>query len=400
MKQRFQDLMLLLKKDRKYQFIILVAVITMAWALLHKPSSPMPPKPLRVKPAPKTGAPSAEEGFNDLITAFKTDVVTLKTQVSEMKNAREGDKKDAEEASARMAEILKTVLTRMEEKNSADRAMAVAQSQNSGSPVSAESVEDPGDPNSGMATYNNGADGGTIEAFKAKPDFAPAPPPAPAQQRTAIVGTGDHVRVKLIGAVHASTDGTPYPVLFKIVSDVRGPNDSNLPVGEAILVAAAQGSLTDSRALFRLTSLNMAYPDGRRNVLDIDGWVVGEDGIAGMEGKLIDPIGKAIAAAGMGGMLAGIGEGLSAKNMSVQSNAYGGQTISLTGSEQEYAAGQGLSSAAKAWSRIVEQRVQKLQPMVEVLSGREGTAIFSRSFKIPGLIEAYQLNEDSYSSVD
>jgi len=64
-----------------------------------------------------TGNPGAEETINDLMSAFKGDVTSLKTEVSERKSIREADKKDAEEANARMAEILKTVLTRMEERD-------------------------------------------------------------------------------------------------------------------------------------------------------------------------------------------------------------------------------------------------------------------------------------------
>ena len=390
--------MLLIKKDRKYQAILIIAAIVLAWAALHKPSTNLQPKGFKKPSNVRTGAPGAEETVNDLITAFRGDVNTLKSEVSTLKNNHEVEKKETEEANARFAEILKTVLTRMEEKTSVDRAAAAGQS--AVNPVApTETVEDPGDPNAPIASIG-GSDGAAIEEFRPVHTSIVAPPPPPSQQRVAIVGIGDHVRVKLIAAVHANTDGTPYPVLFKVLSDIRGPNDSNLPVGEALLVAAAQGSLTDSRALFRLTSLNMAYPDGRRNVIDVDGWVVGEDGIAGLEGVLIDPIGKAIAATGMGGLLQGVGEGLQARNVTNTSSMFGGSTVELTGDEREYALGRGLSESAKAWSRIVESRVAKIQPVVEVLSEREATAIFSKSFKIPGLIEAYQVNEENYSSVD
>ncbi len=79
-------------------------------------------KSARHKGPPSGGensAPGAKESFNDLITAFKADVATLKNEVNEMKDT--GDKKEAEEASTRMVEVLKTVLSRMEEKNAANR---------------------------------------------------------------------------------------------------------------------------------------------------------------------------------------------------------------------------------------------------------------------------------------
>ena len=83
-----------------------------------------------------------------------------------------------------------------------------------------------------------------------------------------------------------------------------GPDGNAVPLGEARIIAAAQGSLTDSRVLFRLTRLSIRLPSGKRKEFPIDGWIVGEDGIRGLEGVLIDPIGKAIVGAGMAGGLA------------------------------------------------------------------------------------------------
>ena len=115
------------------------------------------------------------------------------------------------------------------------------------------------------------------------------------------------MRVKLLAGVNAPTDGTPYPVVLKLLGNVMGPDGNTIPLGEARLIAAAQGSLTDSRVLFRLTRLSIRLPNGRRKEFAIDGWVVGEDGIRGMSGVLIDPIGKAIGGAAMAGVRAASG---------------------------------------------------------------------------------------------
>jgi hypothetical protein len=215
---------------------------------------------------------------------------------------------------------------------------------------------------------------------------------------------GDSVRVKLLAGVNAPTDGTPYPVVLKLIGDVIGPDGNSVPLGEARVIAAAQGSLTDSRVLFRLTRLSIRLPNGRRKEFGIDGWVVGEDGIRGMEGVLIDPIGKAIAGAGMAGGLAGLGQGLAAANTV---NRFGvGNTPDTSfvqdGKMGEYAAGMALSSAAKEWNSIIRERLAQLVPVVQVLSNREATAVFSQSLTVPDLLE--QLDEEDpsvvYTSLD
>jgi len=244
--------------------------------------------------------------------------------------------------------------------------------------------------NTGVTDMNYASDGGISEPLEMDTigfdDKTVVPPPAPQREKVAFVGAGDSVRIKLLAGVNAPTDGTPYPVVFQLSGDITGPDGSTLPLGEGRVIAAAQGSLTDSRALFRLSSLNIRMPSGRHKVIDVDGWVVGEDGIRGMEGVLLDPFGKAIAASGFAGVLQGLGRAASDQQVQRSQGLLGTQEI-ITGSDTKYAAGKGLGSAASTYSRLVEQRANLLIPHVEVLSGREATAVFSKSFTIKDLLD-------------
>jgi conjugal transfer pilus assembly protein TraB len=213
---------------------------------------------------------------------------------------------------------------------------------------------------------------------------------------------GDSVRIKMLAGVNAPTDGTPYPVVLKLIGDVTGPDGNSVPLGEARLIAAAQGSLTDSRVLLRLTRLSIRLPNGRRKEFAVDGWVVGEDGIRGMEGVLIDPIGKAIAGAGMAGGLAGLGNGIAMASRDTLTYSSGAQNSTIDTSKlPQYAGGIAMASAATEWQQIIKDRVSQLVPVVQVLSGREATAVFSQSLAIPDLLE--QVDEDPsvvYASLD
>ncbi|MBN8547976.1 MAG: hypothetical protein J0M12_01535, partial [Deltaproteobacteria bacterium] len=193
---------------------------------------------------------------------------------------------------------------------------------------------------------------------------------------------------------------TPYPVVFQLVSDVYGPNGSALGLGEARLVAAAQGSLVDSRALFRLTTLSIEFPDGRRKEVDVDGWIVGEDGIRGMAGVTIDPIGKAIGGTVLAGAIQGVGQGFSQAQLTTTTNNINGNQTLLTGDVGTYAAGVGLAGGASMWSSMIKERISMLVPQVQVLSGREGTAVFANAFSVRGLFEALGEDDDTMSSLD
>jgi hypothetical protein len=142
-------------------------------------------------------------------------------------------------------------------------------------------------------------------------------------------------------------------------------------------------------------------PNGRRKEFGVDGWIVGEDGIRGMEGVLIDPIGKAIGGAAMAGGIMGLGQGYAASNTVQNLNSWGpNRTPGVDGITQyvdrdkipEYAGGIALSSAAFEWQNIIRDRVSQMVPVVQVLSDREATAVFSQSIAIPDLLE--QLDQE------
>ncbi len=405
MKQKVDDLVVLLKNDRKTQVVVGVAVFALLAAIFYNPGPKAPgngSKKSKALPA-GTGATGPEEAYRDLIRAFRTDVEGLKADTMSLKGDLDGTRKEMEENVARTSEILKKMLERMSEQEHVQSAMGGPQGGAGSVPVESIGGRDgsvDGDPTALTPFSGGDVAPPAIEQFSV-PAPAVAPPAPPPPQKVAFIGAGDSVRIELLTGVNAPTDGTPYPVMFKLAGDVIGPDGSTLPLGEARLIAAAQGSLSDQRALFRLTSLNIRYPDGSRTVIDVDGWVVGEDGVRGMEGILIDPIGKAIASSGMAGAIEGLGEGFAAANSTSSSYAAtGASTVSITGNETEYAAGKGLSGASKTWSRLIESRVNKLVPHVEVLSGRQATAIFSRSFKIPGLLEQYEDLSSNISSLD
>lgn len=211
----------------------------------------------------------------------------------------------------------------------------------------------------------------------------------PEKRQIRALMPGDSVRVRLLAGVNARIDGTPYPVLFKLVGDVIGWDGKSVALEEARLIAAAQGSLTDSRVLFRLTRLSMRRPNGRRIEFGVDGWVVGEDDIRGMEGVLIDPIGE----------LSGLHQGLAAANTVCH---YGVGNARDTGFVKDgkmpaEPAGTELASSAREYVSVIKERLAQLLPVVQVLSNREATAVFSQSLAIPDLPE--QLCEEESSVV-
>ncbi len=377
MNQKLKDLVLLLQKDKKAQFFAFLTIIMVCWAIFATPKQ----RQIVQREEEEIGSTSStDEAYNDIVRAFGTDLENTKGEVRRIHQRLDEQDKKFDDFQFSSTEIFRKILERMSE----------IESLGSGTAPGFEPGTATGTDAAGLETTPD-----TIETFGTQAT-TPDVPPAPEKEKVAFIGAGDSVRIKLLAGVNAPTDGTPYPVVFQLVSDVMGPDNSQLPLGEARLVAAAQGSLTDSRALFRLTSMNIRLNDGRRKVVPVDGWVVGEDGVRGMEGILIDPIGKAIGGAGFAGALQGFGQGLSASNLTVTNQGALGSTAMVTGDTMEFAAGQGVSQAARVYANLIQQRVGALVPVVQVLSGREATAVFSRSVSIADL---YSSQDPEHSAI-
>lgn len=390
MKQKVQDFIILVKSDRKYQFFLAIGIIFFAYYFIASDNTKRSVKP---KPEVRTGAGQGgkSELIDDVMVAVQQDLRNLRDQgQSNAIKLEEIDKKQVNFES-KTAEIFKRILEQMAD-NEAKRAALAPQPGapgfDAGKAVSVE-VSNPYPVNDINLSQTEPLELDTI-GFE---DKAIVPPPPPAKEKLAFVGTGDSVRLKLLAGVRAPTDGTPYPVVFKLIGDVFGPDGSALPLGEARLVAAAQGSLVDSRVLYRLSSLNIRLPSGRNQVIPVDGWVVGEDGVRGMEGLLIDPFGKAIGATGFAGGLAAFGQAVSTSETTTINNGYGTQSF-VSGDDATYAAGKALSGAADTYADLIKERLRLLVPHVEVLSGREATAVFSKSFTIKGLFEEINSEDD------
>lgn len=388
MKQQLKDLKLLLQKDRRAQVIAIIVGLSLIFLLFGEGNKPL--KRARyagtTPEARSSGATAQDEAYKDIVRALKGEMDEQNTALKDVATSVESLKVSTQDSEARTAEIIKRIVERMSETENQVAAATVGR---------APQPVDLGEEGS-IAPIEEEQD--TLVSFGGE-TVQPLPPPQVEPKRQAVIGGGDSVRVKLLGGVNAPTDTTPYPTVFKLVSDVYGPDGDALPLGEARLIAAATGSLTDSRALFRITSLNIRLPNGKRKFVPVDGWVVGEDGVIGMEGVLIDPIGKGIAGGALAGGLDGLGRAVSSGQTTTYFGAYGSQEV-VTGDDTKYAAGKAISGAARNWSSILRDRLSMLVPHVQVLSGREATAIFSEPIIIDDLYEALEEEEEVFATLD
>jgi Bacterial conjugation TrbI-like protein len=391
-KLKLKDLPLLIKSDRRYQIGLVVLLVVVFWPLIDptKKIEHVPPPRLVAPPLEGSGRTSDEEQAKDLVDAFKGELDDTKARITRIEDSVNKQSENLKNFEERTAGIFKKVLERVAE---SEKNISTTGDNN----IPPVDLQSPDGAQIQPVTLNSNK----IEPLFGSEEEQQVAPPAPRPERDVVIGPGDSVAVETMVGVDAETNGNPYPIVMKIVDNIHGPDNSTLSLGEARVIAACQGDLVSSRALCRLTRLNLRLPNGRRKFVAVDGWIVGEDGIRGMSGVLIDPISKAILGAGMVGALAGFGDGVSQANTTTIRSAYGGSESFVSGNVGQYAAGKGVSNAASTWGDIIKDRLEMMSPQVRVLSGRKVHAIFAKEVVIPDLYDALEEEEEiSASSFD
>lgn len=395
MKQQLEDIKTLLKNDKRILAaagFLLVVVLFMLFSTDQRG-----PRPQRVDRGvgSKSSNPGmgSEEQFADLIIAFKQDIESQKRQSSEMVAQLQRTEADAKDFKQRTAGIFETLTDKFEQvQRDLDQLAAAVNRGNADVGIS-------------QPQELGGEDGLEPQWFDDKEP--PGRPEEPRPLRVSVIAPGDSVPVELLTGVNAPTDGTPYPVVFKLSGDITGPDGSSLNLGEGRIIAAAQGSESDSRALFRLTQLSLRHPSGRRSVVEVDGWVIGEDGIRGMQGRLEDKLGRLILATAVISGVAAAGQRLQ-RNTGVLfgGSSYGGINgnnppgFTLQNQDFQYAAASAVTDASNRLGQVLLRRYESLIPVIEILSGREAVAIFSKPAEIAILDEDNLITSASYTGVD
>jgi hypothetical protein len=160
--------------------------------------------------------------------------------------------------------------------------------------------------------------------------------------------------------------------------------------------------------LFRLNQLNINLPNGERKVYQVDGWVVGEDGILGMPGIPVDPLGRILAGVTMVGAIQGFGQGIQTANQTIRrdinqgafQNGNQGSSVVDVENVPQFAFGTGVATAASEWNRLLRDRVKDMVPVIKVYSGRKATAVFDKSLPIEGLYKQIADGSSDYEDND
>lgn len=188
-----------------------------------------------------------------------------------------------------------------------------------------------------------------------------------------FIPAGSFVRVAMLNGVDAPTGGqaqsNPLPVALQVLDTANLANKYKLNIKDCRFVAAAWGDLSSERTMAR-TEILTCIINGETIEMPVKGQLIGEDGKAGIRGRLVTKQGQVLANALLAGIASGIGKAFQ-QSATTQSVSALGATSTIDPSNIGRAAlGSGIGNAGTALEQYYLKAADKLFPVIETDGGR------------------------------
>lgn len=204
--------------------------------------------------------------------------------------------------------------------------------------------------------------------------------------RGSFIPAGSMLTGVLIAGMDAPTgirnQGDPIPVLVRLKSEAILPNRFRADLRECFIVGSAYGDLSSERAYLRGEALSCVRSDGGVIETRLAMYGVGEDGKAGMRGRLVSKQGQIIARAMLAGFAQGASQAFQPMRVPTISTTGDGSAQFQRAFGSDYAAQAGVmggaSNAMNSLAQYFLQMAQQLFPVIEIDGGREITFVVTR----------------------
>jgi len=164
-------------------------------------------------------------------------------------------------------------------------------------------------------------------------------------------------------------DEEPLPVLFQAEGDILIANNDTESIDKCLLIGSAKGNMNSQTADIRLHSITCSLADGTKKVEgEISGWVIGENGIPGVQGDLMHKNGAWLSKTFVSGFLETFSNAFSDTDSTEISFGTNGTTS--VGSNVKSAATGGLSTVLGKLGEYYLKMAEQIFPVIEVKGGR------------------------------
>ncbi len=236
-----------------------------------------------------------------------------------------------------------------------------------------------------------------------KPAANAAPGPETRRDTRRYLPSGAFTRAVLLGGLDAPTGGqsqrNPQPVLLRLADNAILPNQFRARVKECFVVGAGYGDVSSERAYIRTESLSCVTRDGTAIDVPVKGYVAGEDGKAGMRGRLVSKQGQILANALLAGVASGIGHAFQQSSTTLSVSPLGTTSTVDPGKQLEAGLGTGVGKALDRLAQYYISLAEKVFPVIEVDAGRSVDVVLTQGVALPGTLDAAGTDPDNLAQL-
>ena len=199
--------------------------------------------------------------------------------------------------------------------------------------------------------------------------------------------SGSFARAIILGGIDAPTGGqaqsNPQPVLLRLVGNAQLPNFYRSHLKSCMLIGSGYGDISSERAFIRLESISCINDQGQALDMPIKGYVAGEDGKAGVRGRLVSKQGQVLANALIAGIASGMGQAFQQANTTYSISPLGSTSTATPGREAQLGLSTGVGKAMDMLAQYYISLADKLFPIIEVDAGREVDVVVTQGAQLP-----------------
>jgi conjugal transfer pilus assembly protein TraB len=177
----------------------------------------------------------------------------------------------------------------------------------------------------------------------------------------------------MLNGADAPTGGqaqsNPLPIALHVLDTANLANKYKLDIRDCRFVAAAWGDLSSERMMGRTDTLTCII-GGETVEMQVKGQIIGEDGKAGVRGRLVTKQGQVLANALLAGIASGIGKAFQQSATTTSTSALGATSTIQPGDVGRAAIGSGVGNAGTALEQYYLKAADKLFPVIETDGGR------------------------------
>ncbi|OZA41826.1 MAG: hypothetical protein B7X84_07295 [Alphaproteobacteria bacterium 17-39-52] len=196
---------------------------------------------------------------------------------------------------------------------------------------------------------------------------------------------GAFAKAILLGGVDASTSisapSDPRPLLLRVTDKGTLPRKFHSDLKDCHVLASCYGDLSSERVYMRLEKLTCTERlTGEISETQVAGYVVGEDGKAGLRGVVADRAGPIVRNSLIGGFFSGMGKFFESQQtqLTLPTTPFGAMNPLSAKQMLSAGAASGTSHALEKYADFFIKRAEQLQPVLQVAAGREVDIVFTQ----------------------